>query len=177
MTFTPELKGALALTGVPRDGQPRPAYPVRLTSGGATLAGTFIAIIRVGGSFRIARVAPPAGYQSGGAGGEPLRALTSRLAGTWDASGFLAPYQVEWFELAAQRGERLVVSLEGFRGRDVLVRIVDRETGGLIDPKLRAGARRWAGRVPANGRYRIEVIRATPTGAARVAYAMTATLE
>jgi hypothetical protein len=99
--------------------------------------------------------------------------LTPSANRTLITSGALAEYQVEWFPLSGLNGRFVNLALDGFRGRDIVARIVDTRTGQAIDSRLRAGVRRWSGVLPAAGDLRLEVIRTQAATADVVIYSLT----
>jgi len=61
--------------------------------------------------------------------------------------------------LHAAKNRLVDVRITGVSGRDIVVRITNATTGAPIDARAREGVRTWAGRVPDEADYRLEVVR------------------
>jgi hypothetical protein len=70
----------------------------------------------------------------------------------------------------------LEVRVDGFAGRAVVAHVLD-PAGAALGARARDGTRVWAGRVPAEGDYRIDVIRTTRDGDPALVYRLTVTLR
>lgn len=151
---------------------------VRLDSAAAFLPfGNVLRIRAVGGSFRIvAIVMPPPGHKVRAARRETVRvAFPARQ--DWTAyAGSLAVGEQESYIVRAKRNEFLEVRIDGFAGRAIVAHVLD-VAGAALDARAREGTRVWAGRLPAEGDYRIDVVRTTRDGDPALVYRLTVTLR
>jgi hypothetical protein len=139
--------------------------------------GNVLRIKRVGGSFRIAAIvmAPP-GQRVRAARRETVR-VSFPTRQDWTAyAGSLAAGERESYIVRAKRNEFLEVRIDGFAGRAIVAHVLD-AAGSALDARARDGTRVWAGRVPAEGDYRIDVVRTTRDGDPALVYRMTVTLR
>jgi hypothetical protein len=138
-----------------------------LISDGAAIRDGYIQVESVGGVPRITRFASiPASAAVGvpssarGARASPRRLTFVQHVG--QVSGALAPGASDSYVIFAERNTLVTARIDGVRGRDVLLSVLDRK-GRPVDARA-AGVRAWTGRVPASADYRIEVVRSTGGG-------------
>src|SRR5262245_19632600 len=166
--FTDDVKEAIA------GASPR----LRLDPAAAFLAfGNVLWIKPVAGSFRIvASVMPPAGHKVRAARRETMR-VSFPARQDWTAyAGSLALGEHESYLVRAKRNQFLEVRIDGFAGRANVAHGLD-AAGAAVDARARDGTRVWAGRVPAEGDYRIDVVRTTRDGDPALVYRLTVTLR
>jgi len=139
--------------------------------------GNVLRIKPVGGSFRIvAIVMPPPGQRVRAARREAVR-VSFPPRQDWTAyAGSLAAGEHEAYIVRAKRNEFLEVRIDGFTGRAIVARVLD-AAGSALDTRAREGTRLWAGRVPAEGDYRIDVMRTSRAGEPAIVYRLTVTLR
>lgn len=139
--------------------------------------GNVLRIKPAGGSFRIvAIVMPPPGQRLRAARRETIR-VSFPPRQDWTAyAGSLAAGEHESYTVRAKRNEFLEIRIDGFAGRAIVAHLLD-EAGAALDARARDGTRVWAGRVPADGNYRIDVVRATRDGDPALVYRLTVTLR
>ena len=139
--------------------------------------GNVLRIKPAGGSFRIvAIVMPPPGHRVRAARRETVR-VSFPARQDWTAyAGSLAVGEHESYIVRAKRNEFLEVRIAGFAGRAIVAHVLD-AAGSAVDARAREGTRVWAGRVPAEGDYRIDVGRTTRDGVPALVYRLTVTLR
>jgi len=166
--FTEDVKEAIA--GAPTK--------VRIEPNVAFLPfGNVLRIKPAGGSFRIvAIVMPPPGRRVRAARREMTR-VSFPARQDWTAyAGSLAAGEHESYMVRARRNELLEIRIDGFAGRAIVAHVLD-PAGAALDTRARDGTRVWAGRVPAEGDYRIDVVRTTRDGDPALTYRLTVTLR
>ena len=139
--------------------------------------GNVLRIKPIAGSFRIvAMVMPPPGTRVRAARRETLR-VSFPARQDWTAyAGSLAAGEHESYIVRAKRNEFLEVRIDGFVGRAIVAHVLD-PAGAAVDVRARDGTRVWAGRVPAEGDYRIDIVRTTRDGDPALVYRLTITLR
>jgi hypothetical protein len=139
--------------------------------------GKVLRIKPAGASYRIvAIVMPPPGTRVRAARRETIR-VSFPVRQDWTAyAGSLAAGEHESYLVRAKRNELLEVRIDGFAGRAIVAHVLD-EAGAALDTRARDGTRVWAGRVPAEGDYRIDVVRTTRDGDPALVYRLTVTLR
>jgi len=139
--------------------------------------GNVLRIKPAGGSFRIvAIVMPPPGQRVRAARRETVR-VSFPARQDWTAyAGSLAAGEHESYIVRAKRNEFLEVRIDGFAGRAIVAHVLD-AAGSAVDARAHEGTRVWAGRVPAEGDYRIDVVRTTRDGDPALVYRLTVTLR
>jgi hypothetical protein len=146
--FTPELKAAIRNRSAIRDG--------------------LIQVTTVNGEVRISNITPPyrPAAPKGPATAPPSSApaATTRLtfAGPEQLAryaGSLAPGRSDRFVVYVERGRLIEARIDGVRGREILLRVLDAKTGKALEGTPPAGARVWTGRVPDAADYRVDVTR------------------
>jgi hypothetical protein len=149
-----------------------------VVGGEAATIAQLIEIRRVSGELKIVRIDLPAGDAPAGprapAPPSNARAEPDRLGiavGRVQRAGTLAAGGRDRYVIYAQKNRLLDVRIDGVRGQDVVLHVVDAKSGAPLDARAKEGVRAWAGRVPADGDYRIEVERRTP-GSDRLPYTL-----
>jgi hypothetical protein len=139
--------------------------------------GNVLRIKPIAGSFRIvAIVMPPPGTRVRAARRETTR-VSFPARQDWTAfAGSLAAGEHESYVVRARRNELLEVRIDGFAGRAIVAHVLD-PAGVALDARARDGTRVWAGRVPTDGDYRIDVVRTTRDGEPALVYRLTVTLR
>ena len=162
--FTPELEEILALSAVPTRGKPRPKYPITVTPDGFSMGNGAIRARRSGSSYRITRILVPRSSSNRGLQHPPIRVVFYQGHPAAQFSGLLMQRdEVQPYVVRTAKGRVLEATIDRFRGHDVSVRVVD-SLGAPLVARSREGARTWVGVVPEDGEYRVEVMRAAPTG-------------
>jgi len=182
LIFTPALKSVVDQSGA---GRASAAYPLASTGDSVTIGDTLIVAQSVAGSLKITRITVPL---SAPALPTAPRAPTARSAAPrttardprrvvfrggqafTQVDGVLAPGETSSYIVWAPKGELLEVRVDGVRGREIVARLVDDRNRAPIDARAGEGFRTWAGRVPASGDYRIEVVRLTKDGQRALRY-------
>ena len=139
--------------------------------------GNVLRIKPFAGSFRIVAIMmPPPGTRVRAARRETVR-VSFPARQDWTAyAGSLAAGEHESYLVRAKRNEFLEVRIDGFAGRAIVAHVRD-AGGSALDTRARDGTRVWAGRVPAEGDYRIDVVRTTQDGDPALLYKLTVTLR
>jgi hypothetical protein len=180
LIFSPALKAAIAASVFAAPGQQRPPTTA-VTSGTAmTIAGGYIGAEKIDGVFRITRISLPppesAAAPPGPAGSvppisPPTRAAPRRGAERLvvrgrlrmaHATGTLAAGETRSYVVWGGQGQLLDVRVDGVRGREILLRVVNARTGAPVDTRAGEGVRRWSGRLSAGADYRIDLTRGEP---------------
>jgi hypothetical protein len=183
VVFSPALKQLIARAALPARGRSAPAASVALSADFATIGVDAIRMEPVGGAIRITGITVPleapapertAGVSRSG-GGAPDR-LVLRV-GRVQRAGALARGERDAYLLWATKNQLLEVRINGVSGRDVVARITDVRSSAPIDARARDGVRTWIGRIPADGDYRIDVVRLTGDGASELSYLMVVRLQ
>jgi hypothetical protein len=166
--FTDDVKEAIAAASTGLRFDPNAAF---------VPFGNVLRIKPVGGSFRIvAIVMPPPGQRVRAARRETVR-VSFPARQDWTAyAGSLAAGEHESYIVRAKRNEFLEVRIDGFAGRAIVAHVLD-AAGSALDARAREGTRVWAGRVPAEGDYRIDVVRTTRGGDPALVYRLTVTVR
>lgn len=154
IVFPPALQGVVAMARVARAGQPAPVYGVALNDDSLVVGLSWIFARRANGRYRITRVVPPGGMAM------PLRRITFK-AGQASAlfSGTLIPYEMQSYIIAAAKGQRLQVKLDGFSERAAVARLIETKSGLPLDDTAGDGTRQWSGTIADNIDVRIDVLR------------------
>jgi hypothetical protein len=170
----------------------------RRSADAISVAGGAIEAERIGGRFRITRIAvltasrdlqsPPAAGSSSSPAGPGASAGTRAVrtprrltfrAGQRSAqwADTVAAHETDAYVLFVAQGQMLDVRLDRVRGRDVIVAIVDHKTGRPVDARAGAGLRTWTGRIPAAGDYRIDVTRTVAESEPPLPYVLTVSFK
>jgi hypothetical protein len=150
--FTPEVKAAIRDGSAIRDG--------------------VIQVTPVQGVDKIASISEPA-RSSPVSGGTtlsravrrgPQRVRFATVQQIAQLSGSLSPGQSDSFVAYAEKGCLLEARIDGVRGKDIVLKVVDAKSGKPLDTKAADGTRVWIGRVPESADYRIDVTRLARQG-------------
>jgi hypothetical protein len=177
--FTSDLVDAIAATRVPRAGRPAPVHVLTQSSDGISIAAGLVSAQQAEKGFKIVRITvpPPSPARPTPVLREPTR-VVFRGRTTAKFSGLLTrPNEVQSYLVDARRGQQLQVGIDGFRGREIVLRVLDGKSGAAVASRTREGARTWTGTVPADGQYRIDVVRTAPDGGPELLYALAVTLR
>jgi hypothetical protein len=177
LIFSPEMKAGIAGSAFTVPGQP-PSRSTAVTSATAmAIAGGYINAEKIDGVFRITRISLPAPGGAAGLAGptDSAPAVTPGTRGAArrgperltvrgrlhmaQATGTLSAGQTRAYVVWAGQGQLLEARVDGVRGREILLGIVNARTGTPFDARASEGVRRWSGRVPAAADYRIELKR------------------
>jgi hypothetical protein len=161
LLFTPEMRCAIELAQVPQAGRPAPKYPLRANGGALTLGAGLLVAELTGGQYKITRISM-IGLPDGHKPGVPSHAesVDLRFSGTRQFAGNLAGDQFDRYTVRVTTGTQVRGTLERFRGLDAAFRVTALK-GVTVDDRA-DGRRTWAGRFPAAGEYRIDVVRKAP---------------
>jgi hypothetical protein len=171
VVFSPALRAMLAQASLQAGERTPPACPVEIAGDTVTIGDDLIRIQRVDGRLKVTRMKLPSVPLAGpspapsrptGAGRGPRR--LNLQVGEARLSGALAPRGRDVYLLSATRNQLLEVRIDRVSGRSIVARIVNAKSREPIDARARDGARSWTGRVPADGDYRIDVVRAGSSG-------------
>jgi hypothetical protein len=167
--FTEDVKDAIAGASTRQRIAPTAAFlPI----------GNVLRIKPVGSTFRIvAIVMPPPGHKLRAARRDTTRVSFPAHQDAAKYAGSLAAGEHESYIVRAKRNELLEVRIEGIAGRAVVGRVLDAATGAPVDARAREGTRVWVGRVPAEGDYRIDIVRTVSTGDPVVIYRLIVSLR
>lgn len=173
--FAPELRIAIALSGLDNGTVSEPAYPVTVDGEQIVLAGGLLTAELTSKGYRITHIVVPRSSSWGRQG--PRRVLFRAGRRTAEFSGALGRFGVQTYVVYAQAGQILQVGIQGIRGRNVVVRILRAATGRPVDARTAQGTRTWIGAIPATGDYQIQVVRLVQDGAAALLYRLMVTLR
>lgn len=161
VVFPPEVRCMIELSATPRAGQPAPKYAISVDSGGASFGDGRVRVDRGPDGLKITRLVLPPGYGSGLAG-KPRQVLFRWGKGVATYRGRLSADNVDVYLVQARAGDVLNAQVERVSAEDASVRVVQQAGNRALSSTapVRSDARRlWAGRVPENGEYRVEVVR------------------
>ena len=179
VVFSPGLKMVVAEAARPAPGRTTPVYPVVIAETMVAIGGDLLRMQLVGGVLKITGIREPltqpllpAPAAEAGASSraehEPRR-LTLQVGQT-QIAGALTPDARDAYIVSAAKNQLIEVRINGVHGRDIVARIVGLKTREPLDARAREGVRTWTGRVPADGDYRIDVVRLAPAGEPRLPY-------
>jgi hypothetical protein len=161
VVFPPEVRCLIEGSGVARPGQPAPKYAMRVDSGGVWYGDGRIRADRGADGLKITRMTMPPGFGSGAAG-KPRQVLFRWGKGLATYRGRLSADNVDVYLVQARAGDLLNAQLERVHADSASVRVVQQPGDRVLastGPAASDRRRLWAGRVPANGEYRVEVAR------------------
>jgi len=181
IVVTPALKALVASAATAASGSPRGTLAVSAEF--ATIGADAVRIERVNDVLTITRITvplnaadapgPPVGA---GRGSRPQARTPQRLylgVGQLRRSGALAAGQRDTYVITAAKNQFLDLRITGVAGQAIVARLTNARTGKAIDERAQAGVRTWAGRMPEEGDYRIEVVRLDTGHEPRLSYVMT----
>ena len=186
IVFPPNLKEIVTQARM-ADGGPAARYPIVLRPGLLSIAADVIEAQVIDGRLKITRITIPLSAPAEGSAATAPRAEASKPRAPRrivfrgglpsQVSGALAPGGRESYIFWAAKDQWVEVRVDRVPGRAIIARILGEKRRGALDARARAGARRWAGRMPASGEYRIEVERVVPTGTPALPYDLVVTLR
>jgi hypothetical protein len=195
LIFSPALKAAIAASAFAAPGQQRSPTTTVTSETAMTIAGGYIGAEKIEGVFRITRISlpPPDGAaaspgpassvapNSPAKGAAPRRGaerltVRGRLRMA-QATGTLAAGETRSYIVWGGQGQLLDVRVDGVRGREILLRVVNARTGAPVDARAGEGVRRWSGRLSAGADYRIELKRGEPDPDRAPQYALVVTVK
>jgi len=179
IVLTPALK-ALVASAAAGAGSPGGA----LTTGEvATIGADAVHIERVNGALTITRITVPLGAAAApgpdarpGRGGRAHNQTPQRLylgVGQLRRAGALAAGERDTYVISAVKNQFLDLRITGVAGRAIVARLTSVRTGKAVDDRAHAGVRTWAGRLPDEGDYRIDVVRLDTGRDPRLSYVLT----
>jgi hypothetical protein len=177
--FPPEVRCLIEQSAMPRPGHPPPKYAITVDSNGAFFGDGRVRVDRGADGLKITRMTLPPGYGSGLAG-KPRPVLFRWGKGVATYRGRLSADNVDVYLVQARAGDLLNAQLERVSAKDASVRVVQQSGNKVLIATGPAGSeqrRVWAGRVPENGEYRVEVARRGAYCDPAVNYQLKVTLE
>jgi hypothetical protein len=161
VVFPPEVRCLIEESGIARPGQPSPKYAIRVDAGGVWFGDGRVRADRGADGLKITRMTLPPGFGSGLAG-KPRQVLFRWGKGSLVYRGRLSADNVDVYLVQARAGDVLNAQLERVSVESASVRVVQQAGNRVLAATGPAGSetrRLWAGRVPENGEYRVEVVR------------------
>lgn len=172
--FTPELRCAVEGSRAPREGQPRPKYPLLVAAGVVTLGDGHIVAQQTPDGWRITRMTVTG---HGGREGRREQVLFRWGTGELQYGGRLSGNGTDSYTIAARQGDLLQARIERFPGRSLLLRVIELKTGNVVQGAPTEYARTWATRVPTTGDYRVDIVRRGAYCEPSVTYLLTLALR
>lgn len=177
IVLTPALK---ALVANAASGRSSPRGALTTTAEFATIGDDAVRIERVDGALKITRITVPLGAAAAPAPADrgeraPVR-TPQRLylgVGQLRRAGALAAGARDTYVISAAKNQFLDVRITGVAGRAIVARLTNIRTGTPVDARAQEGVRTWAGRLPDEGDYRIDVVRLDAGGGPRLSYVLT----
>ena len=179
IVVTPALKGLVASAAA---GGSAPGA-LTMNAEFATIGADAVRIARVNAVLMITRIAVPLNAtdvpdRATGAGGgrHPPERTPHRLylgVGQLRRAGALAIGQRDTYVISAAKNQLLELRITGVADRAIVARLTSARTGKPVDERAQAGVRTWAGRLPDEGDYRIDVVRLDTGHEPRLSYMMT----
>lgn len=160
VVFPPEVRCMIEQSAILRQGEPAPKYAITVDSTGAFFGDGRVRVDRGADGLKITRLVLPPGYGSGLAG-KPRKVLFTWGKGLATYRGRLSADNVDVYLVQARAGDLLSTDLS-VRAERASVRVVQPTGNRILPAATPAGSdarRTWAGRVPENGEYRVEVAR------------------
>ena len=180
IVVTPALK---ALVASAASGAESRGGALTTTGEYATIGADAVRIERVNGALTITRISVPLGAVAAsapdaraGRGGRAHAQTPQRLylgVGQVRRSGALAAGARDTYVISAAKNQFLDLRITGVAGRAVVARLTNVRTGRAVDDRAQEGVRTWAGRVPDEGDYRIDVVRLDTGRDPRLSYVLT----
>jgi hypothetical protein len=183
--FTSELKARIADTRAGSE-PGSPGRGIRMSADGLTVADGLIVVAAVEGALKITSITVPPGAAprppgSSAAPGETVRSPRPRTPqrvnvppgrASVQRLGALGAGQTDSYVVWARRGQLLEVRVERVRESAIVLHVFDATSRAPVDARARAGVRVWAGRVPATGDFRIDVVRLATSGPSVMTYTL-----
>jgi len=176
IVITPALKALVTSAAAP-------GGALTTTSEYATIGADAVRIERVNGALTITRITVPLGAVAvpgpdagAGRGGRAHDQTPQRLylgVGQLRRAGALAAGGRDTYVISAAKNQFLDLRLTGVAGRAIVARLTNLRTGKAVDERAQEGVRTWAGRLPDEGDYRIDVVRLDPGRDPRLSYVLT----
>ena len=166
------------------------AASVRSPGGALTTTGEFatigadaVRIERVNGALTITRITAPLGVAAApgpdaraGRAGRAHDQTPQRLylgVGQLLRAGALAAGERDSYIINAAKNQFLDLRITGVAGRAIVARLTNMRTRKAVDERAQEGVRTWAGRLPDEGDYRIDVVRLDTGRDPRLSYVLT----
>jgi hypothetical protein len=179
IVFTPALKAVIADArgSAGRSG----GTALTITPEFASIGADAVRIERIDDALTITRITVPlaAGAPDAATGSRrvpPRDRPAERLrldVGQLQRAGALGAGERDTYLISASMNQVLELRITGVAGRAVVVRVRNVKTGKPLDARAETGVRTWVGRLPADGDYRIDVVRLEAAGEPRLPYLMT----
>ena len=134
---------------------------MQVDSGSLAIGDGRIRAVRSAGGFKITNMTLPPGYGDS-AGGKPRPVQFRWGKGVVKFAGHLSGDTVDVYLVQARKGDLLNAQLQRVRADGALVRVVQQAGNRVLPASGPASVdkrRLWAGPVPENGEYRVEVVR------------------
>jgi len=161
VVFPPEVRCLVEESGIQHPGQAKPKYAITTDVGGASFGDGRIRVDRGADGLKISRMTLPPGFGSGAAG-KPREVLFRWGKGLATYRGRLSADNVDVYLVQARVGDLLNAQLERVSVEDASLRVVQHTGNRVLSAAGPTGSdarRLWAGKVPATGEYRVEVVR------------------
>ena len=152
------------------------AEAVQIDGGGVTFGSGRIHATDVGGVLKISQINVPPVTGVGAPPNPPPRRVTVRR-GDAQYSGRLYGDGVDTYIISGRRGDVVQARIEQFPGRSAAVRVVEHNTGKVLDRPGASAPRVWSGTIQEPGDYRVEVVRLAPYCLPSFTYLLTITLK
>jgi hypothetical protein len=173
--FTPELRCAIEESRAVRPGQPKPLYAMLAADGVISLAGGKLVAQRTPNGYRITQLEVIGSPADGNA--KPRDVYFTYGLGQTVYAGRLSGNGIDGYRVTARAGDLLQVKTERFPGRAVQIRVTSEQTGTVLKGAPTEFSRIWAARVPADGTYRVDIVRRAAFCDPSVTYQLTIGLE
>jgi hypothetical protein len=161
VVFPPEVRCLIEESGFQRPGQAKPKYAISIDAGGVWFGDRRVRADRGPDGLKISRMMLPPGFGSGAAG-KPRQVLFRWGKGLATFRGRLSADNVDVYLVQARAGDLLNAQLERVGVEDASLRVVQHAGSRVLSAAGPTGSdarRLWAGKVPATGEYRVEVVR------------------
>jgi hypothetical protein len=178
VVFPPEVRCLIEESRIPVPGAPAPRHVIAVDAGGVFFGDGRIRADRGPGGLKITRMTLPPGFGEGAAG-KPKPVLFRWGKGRVRYAGRLSADNVDVYLVQARKGDVLNAQLQRARLHSASVRVVQ-QAGNRELPAGSAGQsprRFWAGVLPENGEYRVEVVRLGAYCDPPASYQLTVSLE
>jgi hypothetical protein len=181
IVLTPALKALVASAAA--SGARSPGGALTTTGEFATIGADAVRIDRVNGALTITRITVPLGAAAApgpdaraGRAGRARDHAPRRLylgVGQLRRSGALAAGERDTYVINAAKNQFFDLRITGVAGRAIVARLTNVRTGKALDERAQEGVRTWAGRLPDEGDYRIDVVRLDTGRDPRLFYVLT----